>query len=428
MARIWLLICAVLMLGRPVGAADIALVVDNLSAPEAHQALTQAYSNAGFEVVEGQSLDRAELARLIARIEARLEEDGRLVLHLTGRMVTQAGLTVFLPDDVSPDSRTQVLTGGVPLALLLEMAAARPGRNLVSLGVPPGARDLRLAPPDGVLVLSGPASNVRTVILEEFLEAGRRVLEIDAEGAGVRFDGMITSNLTLLPIDEILAAPPPEPLPDPAAFQNSLTPEARAQIQTDLTDLGYATFRADGDFDNATKTAIENWQRDSDQPQTGFLTEDQVQLLADAAAAERTARATTGSAEEVEREAWDLTRATDTLRAYRDFLTTYPEGRFAARARERVETLEAANETAQRIRGYRQAERDLRLTVASVAVLERRLDALGLVTGPSDGRLDRQTRRAIATFQAQRGLTPTGYLDSATIQRLILAGNVAAEQ
>ena len=55
-------------------------------------------------------------------------------------------------------------------------------------------------------------------------------------------------------------------------------------------------------------------------------------------------------------------------------------------------------------------------------MVEARLERLGYDTGPADGRFDRQTRRALAVFQENRGLEGSGYFDTATLQQLIIAG------
>lgn len=132
--------------------------------------------------------------------------------------------------------------------------------------------------------------------------------------------------------------------------------------------------------------------------------------------------ATSAGAADEERVAWDAARGVDTLEAYRTFLRRWGDGRFASRARDRVETLETAAETAQRVARYRETEIGLQLTTASVAELQRRLQGLGFSPGVTDGVINRQTRQSVAAFQARSGLTPTGYFNTATVQRLIIAG------
>ncbi|MEM9231502.1 MAG: peptidoglycan-binding domain-containing protein [Pseudomonadota bacterium] len=432
------LIGAGLVAASPGHAVDLALVVtgdDALTSETAHEELIQSYTAAGFEVISASGLDRERLAERIAQFERAMVDTDRLVVHLSGPLVSEAGLSVFLPENVAAESRTEVLTGGIPLPLLFEIAATRPGQSMVALGVTRLADPmaLQLEIPQGVLVLRGRPIKVRDVIVDQMLGAGRTALEIDATAAEVQFEGLVTNLFRLAdPVEEEEVASVSED-PGPEVFEAdlALSEEDRIKVQDDLRILGYDTGAADGTFGEGTRAALRNWQRDNGMTVTGYLNRRHYGQLNAAAAAERAeiaeAEAANIATSEAERAGWDLARSADTLRAYRSYLETYPEGRFADRARDRIETLEAASETAQRIRGYRQEERSLGLTVASVAVLERRLDSLGLVAGPPDGRVDRQTRRALATFQAQRGLTPTGYLNPQTIQRLILAGNESSE-
>ena len=431
------LLGAGLLAAAPALASDLALIITGdqaLTSETAHEDLVQSYTAAGFEVIAGSGLDRERLADRIAQFERAMVDAERLVVHVSGPLVTEAGLSVFLPENVAAESRTEVLTGGIPLPRLFEIAATRPGQSMVALGVTRQADPmaLEIEIPQGVLVLRGRPIQVRDVVVDQMLTIGRTALEIDAPAADVQFEGLVTNLFRLA--DPVLAdeeAAPEEPGPETFEADLALSEEDRIKIQNDLRVLGYSSGTTDGVFGPGTRSALRDWQRDNDMTVTGFLNRRHYGQLTDEAAAERQriseAEAANIATSEAERASWDLARNADTLRAYREYLESYPEGRFAERALDRVETLEAASETAQRIRTYRQEERSLGLTVASVAVLERRLDSLGLVAGPPDGRVDRQTRRALATFQAQRGLTPPGYLNPQTIQRLILAGNETGE-
>ena len=48
-----------------------------------------------------------------------------------------------------------------------------------------------------------------------------------------------------------------------------------------------------------------------------------------------------------------------------------------------------------------------------------RLQALGLYAGPADGDLGPETRAALRRYQAARNLRPSGYLNQATMVRLL---------
>ncbi|MFO8124880.1 peptidoglycan-binding domain-containing protein, partial [Yoonia sp.] len=52
-------------------------------------------------------------------------------------------------------------------------------------------------------------------------------------------------------------------------------------------------------------------------------------------------------------------------------------------------------------------------------LIESRLQQLGFNPGRVDGQFDGDTRRAISRYQRQGNLTATGYLDQATLARLL---------
>ncbi|MSU90388.1 hypothetical protein GE300_12300 [Rhodobacteraceae bacterium 2CG4] len=333
--------------GGSAAAADLALILSDGAAgqPGRHAAVADAFRAAGYEVTEALDPDRAALTALLTGFERRAADADRLVLHLTGRAATAAGLTVLLPAGTDGDTPAELLTEGVPMALFLDIAARRPGHSLLALATPGGPDGRAMTVPQGVLVLAGAPEDVDRVLAEQMLAANRTAVEIDADAEGVVFAGLVSDLLRLG-----AAAPGPDPAAAPAPAPG---------LPEDLPDQ--------------------------------------------------------------ERIAWDAARDVDTLQAYRTFLRDWGQGRFADRARDRIETLETAAETAQRVGRYREIEVGLALTVASVTELERRLSAMGFDIGAPDGTIDRRTRQAVAAFQARAGLTPTGYFNTATVQRLIVA-------
>ena len=79
----------------------------------------------------------------------------------------------------------------------------------------------------------------------------------------------------------------------------------------------------------------------------------------------------------------------------------------------------------QRIRGTDQLREVSRRVIlardheVTVAIDLDRLEALGLKPGAVDGQFDDRTRRAIRRYQDARQLQVTGYLDQATVVRLL---------
>lgn len=255
----------------------------------------------------------------------------------------------------------------------------------------------------------------------------------------------------------------------------NLDRDARRDIQRNLTLLGFETRGIDGIFGQATRGAIIAWQQENGFPQTGYVTAEQINRL-DAQAARRAAQleaeaarqaqiaaaadrafwdetgargdeaglraylerypdglfadtaeeqlarieaAKRDEAEAVDRAAWDRARQADTVAAYRTYLREFPEGAFREEAQARVRELTEDNEAAGRLAEARAAEQALGLNRATLQIVEARLEQLNLSPGEVDGVLNRDSRRAIRIYQRDRGLEVTGFLDEATLVRLL---------
>lgn len=245
---------------------------------------------------------------------------------------------------------------------------------------------------------------------------------------------------------------------------------ARRSIQSNLTLLNYNTRGVDGIFGPGSRGAITNWQQQNGFPQTSYLTRDQINLL-DAQAARRQAEieaeeararaqaealdrsywAETGGrgdepgyrvylerypdglfaniararlgeiedrrrieAEAADRDAWANARGEDTVAAYQEYLAAFPSGVFEAQAQARIDALSGPSVSNQQIAQARAEENNLRLSGVRAQLLELRLRDLGHNPGRLDGVIDESTRRAIAGYQEEQGLVPTGYVDQAT--------------
>jgi peptidoglycan hydrolase-like protein with peptidoglycan-binding domain len=196
----------------------------------------------------------------------------------------------------------------------------------------------------------------------------------------------------------------------------NLTRNDRRAIQSNLTLLGYDTRGVDGIFGNGTRTAIRNWQQENGFAQTSFLDAVQINRLdaqasrraAEIEAEEERARA---EAERLDRDYWEETGATGTDAGYRAYLQRYPDGIYADEAREAL--AEEDNAAAQA------REDALNINPTLRRLIESRLASLGFNPGQIDGRFDANTRRAIASYQSQRNLTSTGYIDQPTLARLL---------
>lgn len=264
------------------------------------------------------------------------------------------------------------------------------------------------------------------------------------------------------------------PSPEQVEERLDLSRDERRAIQRDLNVLGHNTRGIDGIFGPGTRNAISEWQGNAALATTGFLTREQITRLSGQAARraaqleqearerraeqERQDRAyweETGArgdeaglsaylerypdglyaddaraqldairdrrerrAAERDRDAWDAARREDTVRAYQGYLREYPDGAFAARARERIDEL-TGQSVPDRDRAAEAAEAALNLDPMTRTLIERRLERLGLQPGPVDGRFDDSTRRAIRRYQRAADLPVTGYITREMVSRML---------
>jgi peptidoglycan hydrolase-like protein with peptidoglycan-binding domain len=120
-----------------------------------------------------------------------------------------------------------------------------------------------------------------------------------------------------------------------------------------------------------------------------------------------------------ERASWDAARAINTVASYQNYLTLYPNGAFASDARANITELNRSQADASSIAAAAEAEQRLKLNPITARLVEARLKTLGFDPGVVDGRLDYSTRRALRRYQASRDLSVTGYLNEATLIRIL---------
>ena len=274
-------------------------------------------------------------------------------------------------------------------------------------------------------------------------------------------------------IEDILQRPNREAEAAEAAL--NLSREARREIQRQLSLLGFDTRGIDGVFGRGTRAAITAYQSSKGWIETGFVNAEQLTTLrrdADRRAREleeeeRQRRAeeerrdrefwlstgSTGSEEglrtylrrfpdglyadearsrldEIDlrrrreadyqmRVAWDQARTADTIEAYRQYLSDYPNSDFSATARDRIEELETERSNRDQTEQDKAEEALVAGNAIARLLVEKTLKNVGFDPGPADGEFDKQTRRAIRQFQRASQLPVTGYVSQTTMVRLM---------
>ena len=254
-----------------------------------------------------------------------------------------------------------------------------------------------------------------------------------------------------------------------------LSRDQRREIQRNLTVLEYRPRGIDGIFGPGTRAAISAFQRANGFPETTYLTPQQIARLEEQtirkqaeleAEAERRrleeeakdrafweaagagrdeaslrtylkrypdglfseqAAAALSEIEDAKRQeaaakdraAWDEARGNDTAASYGIYLRAFPDGAFAEEAKARIDALNEEGSDA--VTAAKAGEKALGLNEDSRLLVERRLEALGLEPGKVDGKFNKTTRKAIRRFQKARNLQVTGYLNEATVVRMLAA-------
>jgi peptidoglycan hydrolase-like protein with peptidoglycan-binding domain len=109
----------------------------------------------------------------------------------------------------------------------------------------------------------------------------------------------------------------------------------------------------------------------------------------------------------------------DAVGAYQEYLSVYPEGEFVGEAQARIAALTEEQEIAPELEAAQAAEAALELNALTRRLVELRLGQMGLSPGVIDGTFDDDTRRAIRRYQTNSEVDGIGYLNEATLVRLL---------
>ncbi len=386
-----------LLVATPVAADRRALVIVNGDTTADAGGLIEALAARGFDTGGGTDLTALEMRAALSDLHADGGAAERLVVVLIGRFVTAARGGWFLGDETGPDDIDIATVGGVALdlATVYEIAALAPAGSVVLLGevgddaAAPGAGLLPGpgtfdALPQGIALVRGPAEAVAAFVSDELLNPGTALQSALADHPELEGAGLILPGLPFIPTgeqpvlsgaisaaemrdwqaaqrvgttaayDAFLAAWPNGRFADQARDRLAdltVTPEeaetalglgrdARRAVQRALTELGYNTRGIDGIFGPGSRSAIAAWQRSRGYDDTGFLAPGQVAALQAEADRARAAR------EAEDRAYWRSTGADGTEDGLRAYLSRYPNGLFAATARQQLTAIEGERQAA----------------------------------------------------------------------------------
>ena len=194
--------------------------------------------------------------------------------------------------------------------------------------------------------------------------------------------------------------------------------EAFEQARGSDTPKSYRDYRVsfpDGAHTDESKrlgAAAEKRERDARAEQA-----DRERQVREAAAREEAERK---KREQEDDAAFGEARRADTASAYEAYRSSYPRGRHVGEARRRLRELELAE--AERVEVSLELRREERVMV------QRGLASLGHDVGGADGVLGERTRRALRSWQGEKGLEETGYLTREQADALMAMGRELEEE
>ncbi len=464
-------------------AEDVALVIANSTYDNASRLrdaerdlrdLLRAYDRDGYSVISGRNLNSADMADILQEFEVEAADADRVIIHFSG-YVADSGMNLRLATrDMDRSSLVGMHYSMPSMDLIYELVDHRPGRAAVLLGTPqngvPAALEAGPHIPQGVLVMSGEPRAFNRMIASQFLGDNKSAAEIAKSTRGMVVTGYVsdqsmsasadtTSAVETGSVSEMrlwraaaqnggrealegylksypnglfasearsrIAALGPVKSPEQTLEEAlKLTRDQRRAIQKDLTLLGFDTRGVDGIFGSGTRRAVQAWQRSLGFRDSGYLDRSQIRVMSISAKSRQAELDAQAEAERAERDRqdlafWQRTGATGGETELREYLNRFPEGLFAPQAKRELDAIQASKPKADP--RFIARENSLNLNTRTRRLVEQRLDGLGLEPGPIDGKFDAATRKAIAKFQEQRRMAPTGYLTSEAVGLLIIS-------
>lgn len=400
---------AALIMSTPAWAEDRGVVIDNadyrhwadVEGADA-SAASDALKEQGFRTVRGSNLNAADIRKALADLARSDENPGVRMVVLNGRFAHSATETWLLGTDARDTTLVDAGVEGMPLSSVMElMRRAAPGAVLLlgsdqgemalGAGLEPGLGSF--TPPEGVTILSGPAS-VTAQVAQDLLIAGTSIDEALKQRPAMGINGKGDGSLILMS----------------GKASDGLKSDRDAWVAAAEanTEAGYRAYLKD--FPKGIYSA---------------------------AAEERLRRLTGGPAAspDAERDAWADAAAKDNRTVYNDFLRRYPDSRYADAARRRLAELTPATSTprpsdpAANPAGQekpiistetaaQRAERDLGFGREERLSVQRQLTRLGYPSGTPDGVFGGRSRKAIGNWQSENGFQRTGYLSREQVQHL----------
>jgi uncharacterized caspase-like protein len=374
------------------------------------KAMAALLRNVGFDVIEGVDLDRAGMTARLSEFAVKTQGADVALFFYAGHGIAVNGKNYLLPVDADLNSEFDLKFGAaIDIDATLDQTMADAKVKLVFLDAcrdNPFADKIRSASRTrSVVVLSGLAE----------MKSSEGTLIAFATGPGQKaMDGRQGENS---PFTHALLNNLAEP---GLEIRHALT-KVRAQVseETNKQQLPWENTNLTGFFYLNPAAAAPAATASLGAPPTA--------VAPTGARPNGSTNASPGASNEIELEFWRSVRSSDKAEEYSAYLTRFPNGNFVSIARARLAALQAdvgargggdaASVSA--ALATRETEEQLGLDQRKRSDIQRRLLALGYLTGNADGNFNDNTRHAIERWQTARRYPKSGYFNKLQHEALL---------
>jgi uncharacterized caspase-like protein len=415
--RIALLLAFLLALAfvaRPAAADEgrVALIIGNAAYKVAPQltnpvfdakAVAASFKQLGFKVFEGYDLSTDQMRSVVSEFSAALSGSGGAVVYYAGHGVSFDGENYLLPTDIDLKTPTDLDLNAISVTQLLRQMRREERANVVILD----------ACRDNPFAAELTRGKYRGLMSEHGLNAvggdlaRGALIAFASDPNATAFDGEPGhhSPFTKALIDH---------LEDQGVSIDTVMQRVRSQVweSTRKQQLPWVNTSIIGEFDlNPAKQTNAVSATPSPAPAEAQTTEN---LL------------------------WESAQRSNLAADYQAYLDAFPNGVFAAMARNRIAAVAAPPSARSSTGGGvktanledrpEETERLLNLGLTERKELQLRLIALKYDAGQADGDFGDRARAAIREWQTRRGLSPTGYFNASEVAALNAESEASYQQ
>lgn len=396
----------------------LALVIGNgkyVNAPQLRNpandatAIAAALEKLGFEVVSGVDLDLSGMNRTLKEFSRKLAGTDVGLFFYSGHGLQVNGENYLVPIDAGLKQEADLDFEAVKVSTVLDQLLRDARIKIVMLDA---CRDNPLAE---TLARSMKGST-------RSLSTGSGLAAIDVKAAG-----------TVI----AFATSPGNVALDGKDANSPFTTAVLENIATPGIDIEIMMKRVKGRVAMLTKDKQQPWTNSSLNaefqlvtPPTGASATPAANQSASLTPSGTAASANTGAGADamvqVEIALWQSAEKDNNEASYSLYLERFPQGQFAALAKQRLDTIHLANppklqvasEAVAKLRADEKTEKKMSLSDVQYGEVQAMLSLLGFGTRSLDGHFGFASRNALKSWQTQVGLEPTGYLNAEQVALL----------